>query len=327
MMGNQWDTERHKQERVGVIRENNQGYLMKVIEYNNYDDIWIEFQDEFKERKHASWKTFLSGQIRNSHGATSIKDRKNEEGYNKQGLHMVIKTYRNWDDIDVEFDDGYIREHACYSEFINGTIRNHMIPEIYGVGILGDIKTKSNGKFTKEYSTWSNILQRCYDKKKQEKFPKYKGVTICKEWLYYPNFVMWCHNQSNWSKVIGSPKNFHIDKDILLKGNKLYSPDTCCFVPIGVNILFCKADAIRGDYPIGVSLESKGNHFRSRCNNPITGKQIAHSGFLTPESAFEQYKKDKEMIIKQIAEIEYNKGNIIEKCYNAMLNYQVEITD
>ena len=124
-----------------------------------------------------------------------------------------------------------------------------------------------------------------------------------------------------------NPKMFHIDKDIIAKNNNVYSPNTCSFVPGIVNTLFCKSKATRGKYPIGVSLESKGNNFRSRCNNPITGIQIEHRGYLTPEAAFNQYKKDKETIIKRIAEQEYAKGNITEECYNAMLSYQVEITD
>lgn len=254
-------------------------------------------------------------------------ERVGEETYNYQGLRMVIQEYRGWNDVDVVFDNGYVKKHVYYSNFKNGTIRNHMIPEVYGVGILGDVKTKVNGKFTKEYSTWSNMLQRCYDEKKQEEFPRYKGIIICEEWLYYPNFVEWCHNQPNWDKVMENSKEFHIDKDIISKGNKLYSPNTCSFVPAIVNTLFCKSNAARGDYPIGVSLESKRNKFRSRCNDPINNVQIEHGGFLTPEDAFKQYKKDKERIIKKIAQDEFDKGNITKECYNAMLKYQVKITD
>ena len=177
-MANQWDNEKHKQERVGIIKENNKGYLMKVIEYNNYNDILVEFQDEFKGTKNSTWKLFMSGNIKNPN-QTFFKHI-GEEAYNKQGLHMVIKAYRSYEDIDVIFDDGYVRQHACYSEFKNGTIRNHLIPAIYGVGILGDIKTKLNGRFTKEYSTWSNMLQRCYDEEKKKNFQDIKMFLYAK---------------------------------------------------------------------------------------------------------------------------------------------------
>lgn len=248
-----------------------------------------------------------------------------DERYNFQGLKMkIIKKYDSGSLIDVAFDDGYVRQKAHMSEFKNGTIRNHMVPAIYGVGILGDVKTKVNGKFTKEYSTWSNILQRCYDKEKQEEFPRYKGCLVCDEWLYFPNFIDWCHSQSNWGKVIQDRNKFHIDKDILVKGNKVYGPETCCFVPNIINGLFTKNNAKRGLLPIGVSEEY--GKLRSRCNNPY-GKDYYKYGFTTPEEAFIFYKQCKQKVISQAAQIEFEKGNITQRCYEAMLNYKVEIDD
>lgn len=247
-----------------------------------------------------------------------------EETLNFQGLKMVITQYNSCRDITVQFENGYIREHAHYSEFKQGTIRNRLIPALYGVGIIGDIKTKRNGKFIKEYETWANVLQRCYDKKKQEEFPRYKECAVCDEWLYFPNFYDWCHNQSNWNKVIENPHDFHIDKDILVKGNKIYSPSTCCFVPSMVNVLFTKSNATRGLLPIGVSNDQ--GKLRSRCNNPY-GKDYYKRGFATPEEAFEFYKQCKHKVLVQTAQIEFEKGNITQECYDAMLNYEVEITD
>lgn len=247
-----------------------------------------------------------------------------DQRLNFQGLNMTIISYEHGL-IDVKFDDGYIRKNAHVSEFKNGTIRNHMVPALYGVGILGDIKTKENGKFIKEYATWSNMLQRCYSEEKQKEFPRYKGCSICDEWLYFPNFYNWCHEQTNWDKVIENPKMFHIDKDILVKGNKVYSPNTCCFVPANVNILFIKGNAARGNYPIGVTpFQGK---YRARYNDPIQKKTINKYGLDTIEEAFEFYKQYKEEVIKKVAEEEYTKGTIIKKCYEAMMSYTVEITD
>ena len=314
-----------QQERLEKTNINNEGDIMTIIQYNGTQDILVEFQDEYKGTTKCTWHDFKIGSVHNPNHY--IIQRLGEEKYNYQGLHMIIKEYRNYNDIDVMFDNGYIKKHVHYSEFKNGTIRNHMIPETYGVGVLGDIKTKENGRLTKEYSTWTNILQRCYDPKKQEEFPRYKGVTICNEWLYFPNFVEWCHKQTNWNKVLKDRKNFHIDKDIINKGNKIYSPENCSFVPAIVNGLFCKSNAIRGDYPIGVSLTKDKASFRARCNNPITKEKLEYRNYQTPEEAFEKYKEVKEKIIKQVAQEEFDKGNITEKCYDAMMSYQVEITD
>ena len=249
---------------------------------------------------------------------------------NNQGLLMTIIKIHDGNEglIDVQFEDGYIRQKAHMSEFKNGTIRDHMIPAIYGVGILGDVKTKVNGKITKEYSTWSNILQRCYSPIKHKEFPRYKDCSICDEWLYYPNFVEWCHSQSNWNKVIENPSEFHIDKDIICKRNKMYSPENCSFVPAYVNVMFVKGDALRNDLPIGVTRESfNKNRYRVRCKDSTTGKMITVGGFLNVEEAFCCYKEIKENSIKFVAQMEYEKGTITQKCYEAMMNYQVEITD
>lgn len=96
-------------------------------------------------------------------------------------------------------------------------------------------------------------------------------------------------------------------------------------MPNNVNKLFTKSDSARGDLPIGVRM--CGNKFQARCMNPFM-KQLEHLGtYDTIDKAFYAYKKYKEEIIKLVAVDEFNKGNIIKDCYNAMMNYKVEITD
>jgi len=194
-----------------------------------------------------------------------------------------------------------------------------------GIGITGTkYPSKVNGKTTKEYDTWRHMLKRCYNEKHKEKQPTYKDVACCQEWLYYPNFYEWIHSQENFDKWYGEDRSA-IDKDILVKCNKLYSPDTCCLVPQNVNSLFTKRSRNRGELPIGVS--KHGNGFRAECKNPFTNKQEKLGTYPSLEQAFQIYKSYKENLIKQVAQTEFSNGNIIEKCYNAMMNYIVEITD
>ena len=115
-----------------------------------------------------------------------------------------------------------------------------------------------------------------------------------------------------------------LDKDILIKGNKTYSPEACVFVPKKINSLFTKANNLRGDYPIGVSYFKESDKFKSQYKT-MDGKEIHLGLFDTPEEAFISYKNAKEKYIKQIAE-EY-KSKIPQKLYKAMINYEVEITD
>ena len=239
---------------------------------------------------------------------------------------MKIVEYNNASNIVVEFQDEHkYRTNTVYCNFKNGCIRNPYYPSIYGIGITGcKYPTKVDGVSTKEYNAWIDMLKRCFIEKTKEKQPAYKDVLCCDEWLNFEVFCDWLHSQSNYDKW----KNGHrwaIDKDILVKGNKIYSSETCCLIPQNINCLFLKRDASRGKYPIGVRYE--GGRFKAICQNSITGKSEELGSYSTIEEAFNVYKNFKEDIVKTIAKTEYKKGNITEKCYQAMLNYKVEIDD
>lgn len=220
------------------------------------------------------------------------ESREGETNINYQGLQMVVKKYNATDDIIVLFENGY-ETHSRYSRFKSGRIKNPFVPTVQGVGIIGNIPTTYNGKNTIEYTKWRAILVRSFSEDFKLKNPTYKNVTCCKEWLLFENFYNWLHSQENFELLSCYDKGFAIDKDILVKGNKVYSPDTCCVVPKRVNELFIKADKSRGKYPIGVVWSNSHNSFRSQCWDNITGKLIKHRGFQTPEDAFNQYKCDK----------------------------------
>jgi len=253
-------------------------------------------------------------------------DRLGEEKLNNQGCLMRIVEYNNSSDIVVEFQDEYkTRVKTIYGNFKSGSIKNPYYPTVYGVGIIGNKYPKWVGKNVKEYETWVDMLKRCFDDERKRIQPSYYHATCCEEWLLYDNFYEWLHNQPNFDKWF-SGKRWAIDKDILFKRNKIYSPETCTLVPQNVNCLFLKREAERGKYPIGVHCTEDG--FAARCRNPFLDKAVELGSYSTPERAFYLgYKPYKEDIIKQVAQIEYDNGNITEECYNAMLNYEVEIDD
>lgn len=255
------------------------------------------------------------------------ESRLGEKNVNYQGCSMRIVQYNVSKDIVVEFQDEYrAKVHTQYRMFAKGSVRNPYYPSVFNLGITGNkcpIK-KIDGKITKEYLSWRSMIERCCDEEYKNKHPTYKNVTCCKEWLLYENFYKWIHSQENFEKWLNGHQ-WNIDKDILVKGNKVYSPETCCLVPNNVNKLFTKCDSTRGKYPIGVCKSERG--FGAYCQNPFTNKK-EHLGYhTTPIKGFQAYKKYKENLIKQVAQIEYNKGNITERCYKAMLKYRVEITD
>lgn len=265
-----------------------------------------------------------------SHFDTSKIKKRDErlglETLNNQGCLMKIIEYNDCHNIVVEFQDKYkAKVHTDYRFFNRGKVKNPYYPSVYNVGMIGNKYPRSvNSKHTKEYQSWIDMLARCFDKTTKETQPAYANVSCCDEWLLFENFYEWLHSQSNFDKWLNGDR-WHLDKDILVKGNKTYSPETCCLVPNNINALFTKRDICRGNLPIGVS--NWRDRFQANCDNPFTGKMDYLGLHCTPLQAFQKYKNYKERIIKQVAQIEFQAENIIEQCYNAMMNYCVEIND
>lgn len=252
-----------------------------------------------------------------------IIDRTGEIKYNNQGLKMWIEKYINYRCINVEFENGYVFKNNNYDNFKKGQIKNPYYPEIFGIGYLGEGKYKSkiNKKQEISYNYWFNMLKRCYNKKVQEKQKTYIECTVCEEWHNFQNFAEWFHN--NYYEIEG--ETMCLDKDILVKGNKIYSPNTCIFVPQKINCLFVKSDGTRGELPIGVS-KCKGNRIKKYiaiCSINNKTKNLGY--YATPEEAFDVYKQFKELYIKEIAN-KY-KDKIPEELYNAMYNWKIDIDD
>ena len=217
-------------------------------------------------------------------------DRTGEESFNNDGCLMRIIKYSRYDDIVVEFQDKYnARVHTDYNCFISGRVKNPYYPSVYGVGITGDKHPVSLGNrvCTKEYITWKSMLSRCFDNKYKAIEPAYCDATCCEEWLMFDNFWEWIHSQPNYDKWLNE-EDWALDKDILSKGNKVYSNDFCCLVPRTINNILIKRDRERGDLPIGVT--KHGDRFRARCENPILGKRKHIGVFDTVEEAFNAYK-------------------------------------
>lgn len=251
------------------------------------------------------------------------KERLGETNYNYNGELMTIIKYDGVYKVTVMFDNGYVCERT-YINFKEGSIKNNYTPSVYNKGFFGDgkYKDKINGKSSKMYDTWRSMIKRCYDKKEHERYPRYIGCEVFSHWLNFQNFGQWY--EDNYYTIEG--ETMCLDKDILVKNNKLYSPYTCIFVPSRINMLFIKSNKARGDLPIGITKD--GNKYMARCNcidefgNNIR-KTVGRAS--TPIEAFELYKNFKESYIKQVAD--YYKDKIPKQLYEAMYNWKVEIDD
>lgn len=191
-------------------------------------------------------------------------------------------------------------------------------PVMYGVGYHGLLYENSN---VESYRRWHYIMNRCYSKAMHELQPEYEGCTVCEEWLNYSNFKLWYDENSVWWKSFDEV--FDIDKDILIKGNKVYSSETVCFVPKIINSLFVRTVKSDREYPLGVYYEKDKNKYRA-CM-AFMGQNIKLGTFDSVENAFARYKEYKEDFIRDMAE--HHKGKIPDKIYQAMMNRIIEITD
>lgn len=249
-------------------------------------------------------------------------ERIGKTGLNSYGSEMIVDEYVNGDDIWVRFVETGNRVHTSWKHFCKGNVRNVYDRSVFKIGYLGEGKYKSveNGKVSIQYQTWLSIFKRCYSESFQKRQPAYVGCSIAEEWHNFQNFAKWF--DENYYEVKG--ERIELDKDILCKDNKNYSPDTCIFVPKSINTLFIKCDASRGNHPVGVTFHKRDRKYYASCNNGRR-KSIHLGRYDSPEEAFQVYRIYKEKIIKQIAN-EY-KEQIPLKLYIAMINYKVEIND
>ena len=136
----------------------------------------------------------------------------------------------------------------------------------------------------KFYRTWNGMLQRCYDPKLKQRRKTYEGCFVDTVFLDYEYFKEWCHNQKGFGN-----KGWNLDKDILSNEVKVYSPDTCCFIPPEINSMFAGFSSERKKH-IGVFENSSGNFY---VRTLINGVKKSLGTFPTKDEAEEVYKAEK----------------------------------
>ena len=233
--------------------------------------------------------------------------------------YLLITRYVSSREVYSKFIDTGYEVKTTMQQLLKGNINDRLKPTVFGVGVIGECLTvDSCGNRLKEYQVWKGMLERCYSHKFQAKKPTYKGCTVSDSFKYYPYFKEWCEKQVGFNQ-----EGWHLDKDILVKGNKVYSEDNCCFVPQEINRLFTKHGAKRGNHPIGVYHNKKSGRFAGMLS--INGKGKSCGEYVTAEEAFCAYKQAKEAYIKEFAN--KWKDQIDLRVYEALMKYEVEIND
>lgn len=252
------------------------------------------------------------------------KHQKNKEKYEgmtfeTKGFGLVkVVQYRNAKEVFVEFLATSYLTKTNLQKLQRGHVKDRSAPSVFGVGVVDDGVVWENGSHTKEYGFWSRMLNRCYNDKCSGKQQSYQDCSVSENFKYYTYFKKWCSKQIGFDQ-----EGWAIDKDILIKGNKIYSEDTCCFVPQEINSLMTKANARRGSYSIGVNFDKNSGKFKACVR--VCGV-LKHIGLFTTEmEAFYAYKQAKEARIKEVAN--KWKDQIDPRVYEALMKYEVDVDD
>lgn len=244
-----------------------------------------------------------------------------EMNKNKHGTNMIIIEYHRKDNVIIEFQDKYKhRKKVTYDNFIKGCVSNPYDKIVYERGYIGE--GKYNCSYNRKlYNTWYSMFIRCYGM--IEKYRTYSDCEVDERFHCLQDFGEWY--EKNYYEI---PNEIMcLDKDILVKGNRIYGPDTCIIVPQTINSLIVKKYKFKNNkLPIGVCYHKQHNKYMASYSHTLNKKDIITIGYYDdPITAFNAYKQFKEKEIKYVAD-KY-KNVIPEKLYIALYNYKIEIND
>lgn len=256
------------------------------------------------------------------------KLREGQIGYSKNGDLMKIVEYHNYKTIVVEFQDEFKhRLDTQYVNFLSGSCKNPYHLSVYGYGYFGVgphvSEKRVDGKrvFDKSYRIWKAMIGRIGNR--DGKHPGYIDCDVCEEWRNFQVFADWYYDKYY---MVGD-EQMQLDKDILIPGNKIYSPETCCIVPERINELVSKIYTDKENkLPPGVRRrnDSLSEKYRSVIiyRSSYKGEtKVLSKTFDSIKDAYAFYKSNKERLIHEVAE-EY-KGRIPNNVYTALRRYQI----
>ena len=235
------------------------------------------------------------------------------------GDFKIIKCY-NAKNVEIQFLNTGYKMIVTLDNVRTGLIKDPYSPSVFGIGVVGTkYPITVDGVKTKEYNLWCSMLTRCYSDTCKKKNPTYEGCKVSDNFKSYEYFYEWCNEQIGFGA-----DGFELDKDLLIKGNKVYNENTCIFIPKEINSLLVKCTNSRGKHLIGVSWHDKGKAFEARVRKN-KGKREYLGLFKTEIEAYNAYKQAKESFVKEQAN--KWKGKIDERAYEALMNYKVNIDD
>jgi hypothetical protein len=230
---------------------------------------------------------------------------------NNEGDWFTITSIKTLSLITIVFD-GYDNHPTVRSKWLieTGQIKNYYKPSIHNIGFMGEGVYKSS-RGHPAYKVWTNMLNRCYDTNLRE-YGRYggRGVTVHEVWYNYQNFRLWY--EDNYVQ------GYQLDKDLKVPKSKIYSPDTCLFVPKEINKLLISNNKFRSEFGVGVHPRDSGRFQAAYC---CFSKIVPLGTFDTADEAFSVYKQAKEKHIKVVAEL--YKSSLPVEAYNTLMEWEV----
>lgn len=137
------------------------------------------------------------------------------------------------------------------------------------------------------YDRWYSMLRRCTSEDYMDRNPSYYSIIVSDTWKYFLDFRGWM-SKENW-------QGLHLDKDILVRGNKEYGPDTCAFVPQYINALL---SATRNrKYLTGVHIRNDNGRFVA--SGFINGENVRLGNYIKETDAHRAWQESKIINIQQ----------------------------
>ena len=248
----------------------------------------------------------------------------------KGGKHNIIKVGDFFETNNGDcFVVGYENNRNVYVDFVGYEGLTHKVnaddlrkrhvkncykPDLFGVGYfgIGEYKSSFKGKNTEEYESWKGMMERGYCPKLKEKLPTYRDCTVHIEWHNFQVYADWYTSQEFYGL------GYTLDKDLLVRGNKHYSPENCTLLPRGLNSMLSAPSRSKVGLMLGVRKE--GRKYSSRIGLGSFKRKYLGT-FETELEAHEAYVIARERYIKNKA-LEW--ANRIEwKAYKALMEWEV----
>lgn len=295
--------------RIGEQYVTKVGHKVTIVDYTSAKNLLIEFEDGF--RKTCAMGNLKKGSIAHPKDSTvpMIGSRWPTNAY---GWCTVVE-YVDAFNITVEFDEPYKSRLRTENRSVrSGELRNQLQPDEYGFFFgIGQFDSHE-----RSYPIWVHMKRRCGNKNGRS--PAYTDVIVCDEWHNYQNFAKWHTTQIGYDQ-----EGWHVDKDLIDRNAREYSPENCVMLPAHVNTTLTKRKAERGDTPIGTSIDVRDG--KISCQYTENNIHFFRGYYPNVEEAFAVYKVAKEIHIKNLAE--KWKDLLDPRAFQALMKYEVLITD